>query len=226
VTDDKGATSTDAVVVTIGQAPPPPGNVAPVADAGPDQTVTDTDGDGIASVVLDGTASFDADGAIQGYGWYEGSSQIATSLRVGVALTVGVHTITLVISDDAGATSSDTVVITVNPGAPSTPQGMLSISGPSSVSRGETVSFTLTVTNTGSDPIDDVQLTFAVSPSSRLRDISPGSAVSIGTLSPGASVSRTWAARGDKEGSATIAAEALSAGVRFAAATHALTVRK
>jgi hypothetical protein len=114
VTDNHGATSTDTVVITILHPAPPPGNLPPVSNAGPDQTVTDTDGDGIASVMLNGAASFDPDGAISGYGWYENGVQIASAFGVGVPLTVGVHTITLYVSDQHGASDTDTVVITVN----------------------------------------------------------------------------------------------------------------
>jgi hypothetical protein len=114
VTDDQGATSTDTVVINIVHPAPPPDNLPPVSNAGPDQTVTDTDGDGLASVLLNGAASFDPDGAISGYGWYEGGVQIASAFGVGVPLTVGVHTITLYVSDEHGASDTDTVVITVN----------------------------------------------------------------------------------------------------------------
>jgi hypothetical protein len=114
VTDDEGATGTDTVVINIVHPPPPPDNLPPVANAGPDQTVTDTDGDGIASVLLDGAASSDPDGSISGYGWYEDGVQIASAFGVGVPLTVGVHTITLYVSDEHGASDTDDVVITVN----------------------------------------------------------------------------------------------------------------
>ncbi|MFQ5630229.1 MAG: S8 family serine peptidase, partial [bacterium] len=40
------------------------GPQAPIANAGADQTVTDNDGNGIESVTLDGSASFDPDGTI------------------------------------------------------------------------------------------------------------------------------------------------------------------
>ncbi len=228
VTDDNGATSTDTVVVTVVRPAPPPGNVLPVANAGPDQTVTDTDGDGIASVVLNGTASSDPDGSISGYDWWEGPTLIGASFVTGIPLSVGVHTITLVVWDNAGASSSDTVVITVNQGggSPPPPQGVVTLGGPSSVNRGAQASFTVTVTNTGAAPLTNVQLTFGVSPTGRLKDLSPDGSVSIGTVAPGASVSRTWTGRGDREGSATVTAEALSGGVRLGTAAQALTIRR
>lgn len=135
VTDDQGATSTDTVVVTIVQPPPPADNLPPVADAGPDQTVTDTDGDGIASVTLDGTASSDPDGTVSGYGWWEGPELIATSFRAGVPLTVGIHTITLIVTDEHGASGSDDVVITVN----AAPAGMATLTVTATGRTGERV---------------------------------------------------------------------------------------
>ncbi len=42
-------------------------NLPPVANAGPDQTVVDADRNGVESVILDGSASYDPDGAISTY---------------------------------------------------------------------------------------------------------------------------------------------------------------
>ena len=55
-----------------------PPNTAPVANAGPDQTVTDADGNGTEAVTLDGTGSFDPDGTIASYDWSEGGDQPPT----------------------------------------------------------------------------------------------------------------------------------------------------
>lgn len=99
-----------------------PPNQPPVANAGPDQTVTDTDNNGSELVSVDGSLSFDPDGFIASYRWSEG----ATVLQDGpafmqTALAVGVHTLTLRVTDSGGATATDTVVITVNPGQPHCP---------------------------------------------------------------------------------------------------------
>jgi len=88
-------------------------NDNPVADAGPDQSVIDTDGDGFELVQLDGTASMDIQGPIAAYDWSEGGSPLATGAAPQVTLAVGVHTITLTVTDDDGVTDDDTVVITV-----------------------------------------------------------------------------------------------------------------
>jgi|GEM_PF-1016336 len=94
-----------------------PVNQPPVANAGPDQTLTDSDNSGGEVVVVDGSASSDTDGFISQYRWTEG----ATVLQDGPAflstsLSVGTHTLTLRVTDDDGAIATDTVVITVNGG--------------------------------------------------------------------------------------------------------------
>lgn len=92
-------------------------NTAPVANAGDDQTVTDTDNSGLETVTLDGSASSDADGEITGYVWKEDDTQIATGVQPEVHLTTGTHTITLTVTDNQGVTHSDTVVINVEQGS-------------------------------------------------------------------------------------------------------------
>jgi lysophospholipase L1-like esterase len=53
--------------------PPPPANVAPTADAGPDQTV-----DELAEVTLDGTGSTDTDGTVSSYTWVQTAGTVVT----------------------------------------------------------------------------------------------------------------------------------------------------
>ena len=88
-------------------------NNAPVANAGTDQTVVDSDANGTEDVILDGSDSFDSDGSIVSYEWYEGITLLATSVSPTIAFALGSHTITLVIIDNEGATASDSVVINV-----------------------------------------------------------------------------------------------------------------
>ena len=90
-------------------------NLPPIADAGDDQSVTDTDGDGSETVTLDGTGSMDPDGSITAYEWREGSSPVGTGASPSVALAVGVHVLTLEVTDDDGETAVDTVTVTVLP---------------------------------------------------------------------------------------------------------------
>jgi hypothetical protein len=85
----------------------------PVANAGPDQTVEDTDDNGFEWIDLDGSQSTDPDGTIVSYVWTEDGNQIAMGVNPTVELSVGTHIITLTVTDDDGATDTDTVIITV-----------------------------------------------------------------------------------------------------------------
>lgn len=94
--------------------PSGPENQAPIADAGPDQTITlPTD-----SVTLDGSASTDPDGSITSYVWTEdsGPSTVDPDDAVTTAaggLVEGTYVFRLTVTDNDGASSSDTVTITV-----------------------------------------------------------------------------------------------------------------
>ncbi len=89
-------------------------NQTPVANAGADQTVTDKAKPGVEPVTLDGSQSFDPDGTIVSYQWLDGGSQIATGETATVNLSVGTHTITLRVTDDQLASSTDQVIIQIN----------------------------------------------------------------------------------------------------------------
>lgn len=125
VTDNNGATDADTVVVNVGAAPPPP-NIPPVANAGPDQSIQLPTN----SVSLSGAASTDADGTINGYAWSKiaGPAQYnitnANSVDASVTnLVAGTYSFRLVVTDNTGATDDDTVVVTVAtaPPPPNTP---------------------------------------------------------------------------------------------------------
>jgi hypothetical protein len=87
-------------------------NTPPVADAGSDQTLSEEAGQG-ALVSLNGSQSHDPDGTIVSYAWQAAESVIASDATATVNLPVGQHTITLVVADDQGASSSDDVLVTV-----------------------------------------------------------------------------------------------------------------
>ena len=91
-------------------------NQPPVANAGPDQSVNDADGNGTQQVTLDGSASTD-DGSISAYSWKEGAQTIATGQKPAESLAVGQHTITLTVTDNGSPalTATDNVVVTVTP---------------------------------------------------------------------------------------------------------------
>jgi hypothetical protein len=117
VTDDDGATATDSVVITVN----PPPNVPPVANAGADRIVTDTNGDGFEMITLNGTASSDSDGTIVAYEWFLGNVVVATGATPTVSFPVGPRTLMLRVTDDDGATASDSVEVTVNAPPPPPP---------------------------------------------------------------------------------------------------------
>lgn len=92
-------------------------NAAPVADAGPDQTVDPYD-----LVTLDGTRSFDTDGTVASYAWSQTSGTTVTlssssasqpTFTAPATLTGASLVFSLTVTDNNGATSTDTVTITV-----------------------------------------------------------------------------------------------------------------
>ena len=89
-------------------------NQAPGANAGPDQTLTDTDLEPGENVVLDGRASTDTDGTIASYVWRNAAgAQIATGANPTVRLPDGSQVITLTVTDDLGIAATDSVTINV-----------------------------------------------------------------------------------------------------------------
>ena len=103
---DGALSDTDVVTITVNEVQ----NQPPVADAGPDQTVT-TSGT-TANVTLDGSGSYDPDGAIIQYYWaWTGGS--ASGVSPTVSLAVGIHSIRLHVYDGIDYSTTDTVVITV-----------------------------------------------------------------------------------------------------------------
>ncbi|MCK5449005.1 MAG: hypothetical protein KAJ43_12720, partial [Gemmatimonadetes bacterium] len=110
VTDNESATGTDSLIITVVSTG---GNLPPSADAGPNQTVVDSDASGSTPVRLDGAGSSDFDGTIASWSWSEDGMEIGTGETLTTPLNVGVHTVTLTVTDDLGATDTDDVTITV-----------------------------------------------------------------------------------------------------------------
>lgn len=86
-------------------------NQPPVAEAGPDQTVTSPRV--TARVQLDGSASSDPEAGRLTYAWTEGTRRVSNRPKPLVSLRTGVHVLTLTVKDPLGTTASDTVTITV-----------------------------------------------------------------------------------------------------------------
>ena len=111
ITDNEGAVSKDTVEVTVLRAP----NQLPVANAGANKTITLPTN----TVELNATASTDADGNIAAYKWNKIAGATATivnanaAITIVSALTVGTYRFELIVSDNEGAVSKDTVEVTV-----------------------------------------------------------------------------------------------------------------
>ena len=88
-------------------------NQPPIANAGPDRTVLDANGNGTEEVTLNGSGSSDSDGDVLTYTWSEGTQLVATGATPTIPLAVGIHTLTLSVVDSRGLGATDTVVIVV-----------------------------------------------------------------------------------------------------------------
>lgn len=141
----------------------PAPNLPPVADAGPDQVVSDTDGKAGETVRLDGRGSSDPDGTIASYVWTEDESgtQIATGANPTVHLGDGTHTLTLSVTDDDGATTTDQVVVTVQaPPPPPTSMHVGDLDATKKLSaKSWTVTVTITVVNTAGSAVSGATVT-------------------------------------------------------------------
>jgi DNA/RNA endonuclease G (NUC1) len=84
-------------------------NDAPVANAGPDQTL-----ECAGALTLNGSASSDPDGDTPlTYQWREGTTVLGTGATLNTSRPFGSHTITLKVTDPSGAFSEDTVIVNV-----------------------------------------------------------------------------------------------------------------
>ena len=125
-------------------------NQPPTADAGANQTVTDSDDDGSEVVTLDGSGSDDSDGTITSYEWKDSSdSVIGNTVSISPAVPLGTHVYTLTVTDDGGLTDIDTVSVSVE--SPSTNPLSIDEISPNSMIKGETISVTLYGTGFGTE---------------------------------------------------------------------------
>ncbi|MCB0494722.1 MAG: tandem-95 repeat protein [Cyclobacteriaceae bacterium] len=111
VTDNEGATNFDDVIVTVNSV-----NQAPVANAGPNKTITLP----LNSLVLMGSGT-DADGTIASYLWTKINGPSVTMSNTSTPnlslsnLLEGSYSFRLTVSDDDGATGTSDVSVTVQP---------------------------------------------------------------------------------------------------------------
>ncbi|MFQ5887110.1 MAG: PKD domain-containing protein [Candidatus Hydrothermarchaeales archaeon] len=103
VEDDKGEKDIALVKITV------TANLPPIADAGLDQTIKEN-----VSITLSAENSKDPDGNITSYKWTENGMVLSTNVSFSKAFDLGVHEITLEVTDDNDATAKDTITITVS----------------------------------------------------------------------------------------------------------------
>lgn len=86
-----------------------PVNDAPVASAGPDKTFKLN-----VTTTFNGSGSYDVDGSIANYSWNFGDGTTATGVMVTKRYRkTGTYTVTLTVTDNLGATGTDTAIVTV-----------------------------------------------------------------------------------------------------------------
>ena len=122
VTDDRGATGTQTLVVEVSED----SNIAPGADFEADEV----SGTAPLTVNFDGSASADVDGTIASYAWNFGNGQNGTGAIPPAATYTfpGTYTATLTVTDNKGATGTATKTITVTPPPNQSPTGNVSAS--------------------------------------------------------------------------------------------------
>ncbi|MBF9336594.1 PKD domain-containing protein [Microbacterium lacticum] len=107
VTDNKGATGTKTIPVTVSSTPvDPPANVVPVASF---VSVVDR-----LAVSVDGSGSSDPDGTVVSFGWDFGDGVTATGATASHTYGApGTYAVTLTVTDDRGATATQTSQVAV-----------------------------------------------------------------------------------------------------------------
>jgi uncharacterized protein YhjY with autotransporter beta-barrel domain len=123
VTDDKAATANDSASINVIA----PG--MPIANAGVDQTLADTDRQPGEVVALNGTGSSAPNGTIQSYEWSipgsDGAQVLGSGATLSVRLPDGANQVTLRVTDTAGRSATDIVAITIN--TPATRESLASL---------------------------------------------------------------------------------------------------
>ncbi len=128
------ASSNSLSIKTAGGIVTPPVNHAPTAKAGTDVSITAGE-----SVTLNASASSDSDGDITSYEWKEGATVLSTNASFTKSdFTVGTHTISLKVTDNDGASATDTVVVVVKEVA-DTIKPVITVGSDITITEGESI---------------------------------------------------------------------------------------
>lgn len=115
IKDNDNLSDDDTVSVTVNPAP----NIPPVANAGPDQSITQP----ASSITLNGSSSTDPDGAIASYQWVQISGPSSAAIinsgsattAVGNLIIAGNYAFQLTVRDNNNAEDKDTIQVIVYP---------------------------------------------------------------------------------------------------------------
>ncbi|WP_405383143.1 BspA family leucine-rich repeat surface protein [Maribacter sp. LLG6340-A2] len=88
-------------------------NLLPIANAGNDIEKEDDDRDGSETIMLDGSNSVDLDGEIVEYTWSVEDTTIANGENPMVTFNIGDFEVVLTVTDNLGATATDTVFVSI-----------------------------------------------------------------------------------------------------------------
>lgn len=98
----------DSRVITLDDLTP-----GPKAYAGLSQTIFDTNGDSVETVILDGSASRTDNGTITNYSWTENGVELSNAVKDTISLGLGTHNIKLTITTSTNETKYAFVVFTI-----------------------------------------------------------------------------------------------------------------
>ncbi|MBP8302610.1 MAG: CehA/McbA family metallohydrolase [Phycisphaerae bacterium] len=152
--------SIDFMCIISSQVPIPQ---PPVANAGPDQTVADSDKDGVESLTLNGSGS-DPEGSEVTFQWSVDGDMIlgATDASLVYGFTPGTHTATLEVTDGDGLIGSDDATIIVQAaGASMHVAGLDGVASVKGSSGQWTARVTVTVADQAGAPVSGATVTGA-----------------------------------------------------------------
>ena len=153
---DAGELNEGAVFVYYGGPASTNPNQPPVALAGADQVVVDTNNTGTATFTVDGSLSFDPDGTIVAYAWREGTTLLGLNPVLTTTLpSTGLHTLVLTVTDDGGLSWGDAVNVQINPAVALSPTIDTYTVLPAAITAGESASLSWTTAGATSVSIDN-----------------------------------------------------------------------